>query len=237
MDTISTIDINEIGLDNIFLHYTNKDNINNILRNGLEPKIGENSKGIEKTKKVFFTIGEKNALILMDAWLKWLISRPKNKYVYRLGTYFMKQPYFPKFIYDIIFFFYYKSDNKFFNACNTLKKTLDNSCYLQLNLEENIDYDFLDVDEIKQQSYPKRLLKNIYKYNSNLNSNKMELWNMHTYSNKIIEPTKIKVLQYKNSISAQIILKYLIERNFEYVMENCELLYKYYNFIYIKKKQ
>ena len=31
------------------------------------------------------------------------------------------------------------------------------------NLEENIDYDFLDVDEIKQQPYPKRLLKNIYK--------------------------------------------------------------------------
>ncbi len=228
----NVVDINEVNLENIFLHYTNKNNIDNILKKGLEPRIGENSKGIEQTKKVFFTIGEKNALIIMDVWLKWLMSRPKNKYIYRLGAYFMKQSYFPKFIYDVIFNFYYKSNKKFINACNNLKKILDNSCYLVLNLEENIDYDFNDIDEVKRQSFPKKILKNIYKYNSNLNDDKMEYWNMHTYSNKIIEPYKIKILQYQNSISADKILKYLIENNFNYVRENCDLLYKYYNYIY-----
>ena len=59
MDNISMIDINEINLENVFLHYTSKDNISNIFNNGLEPRIGENSKGIEQTKKIFFTIGEK----------------------------------------------------------------------------------------------------------------------------------------------------------------------------------
>jgi len=228
MNNISMIDINEINLENVFLHYTSKDNISNIFNNGLEPRIGENSKGIEQTKKIFFTIGEKNALIIMDVWLKWLMSRPKNKYIYRLGAYFMKQPYFPKFIYDIIFKFYYNSNKKFIGVCNTLKEILNNSCYLVLDLKENVDYDFEDIDEVKNQTFPKRFLKNIYKYNSDLSNNKMEYWNMHTYSNKIIEPSKIKLLQYQDDISAEKILKYLIENNFEYVKENCGLLYKYY---------
>ena len=232
MDNIPIIDINDINLENIFLHYTSKDNIYSIFKNGLEPRIGENAKGLEQTKKVFFTIGEKNALIIMDVWLKWLMSRPKNKYIYRLGAYFMKQSYFPKFIYDVIFKFYHESNKKFIMACDTLKEILDNSCYLVLGLEENVDYDFEDVDEVKKQAFPRRFLKGVYKYNSDLNSTKMEYWNMHTYSNKVIEPQKIKLLKFQQDISAEKILKYLIDKNFDYVKENLELLYKYYNYIY-----
>ena len=55
---------------------------------------------------------------------------------------------------------------------------------------------------------------------------------MHTYSDKVIEPSKIKLLQYQNDISAEKILRYLIESNFNYVKENCDLLYKYYGYIY-----
>ena len=165
----------------------------------------------------------------MDVWLKWLSSRPKNKYIYRLGAYFMKQFYFPKFIYDIVFKFYHHNSQKFWDSCDTLKKILENSCFLVLDLQENVDFGFEDIDEVKSQSFPKRFLKDVYKYNSNLNSNKMEYWNMHTYSNKVIEPYKIKLLLYKNEISAEKIVKYFVEKNFEYVKENCELLYKFYN--------
>lgn len=55
---------------------------------------------------------------------------------------------------------------------------------------------------------------------------------MHTYFDKVIEPSKIKLLQYQNDISAEKILRYLIESNFNYVKENCVLLYKYYVYIY-----
>jgi len=55
---------------------------------------------------------------------------------------------------------------------------------------------------------------------------------MHTYSNKVIEPQKIKLLNFQQDISAEKILKYLIDKNFDYVKENLELLYKYYNYIY-----
>ena len=232
IDNVPCINLNEIDLKNVFLHYTDKNNIVSIFKNGLEPRIGENSKGLEISKKIFFTIGDKNALIIMDVWLKWLMSKPKNKYIYRLGAYFMKQPYFPKFIYDIIFHFYHHSSQKFLNACYTLKKILENSCYLVLNLQENVDFDFEDIDEVKNQPFPKRFLKGVYKYNSNLNNNKMEYWNMHTYSNKVIVPQKIKVLLFQNEISAEKIVKYLIENNFEYVKKNCELLYEFYNYIY-----
>ncbi len=36
---------------------------------------------------------------------------------------------------------------------------------------------------------------------------------MHTFSNKIIEPNKISLLNYNKDYSASSILKYLIEKN------------------------
>lgn len=229
---MKSVDILDVDLNCVFLHYTNEKNLPSIFKEGLKPKIGENSKGVEKTKKVFFTIGDKSALIIMDVWLKWLISRPKNKYIYRLGAYLMTKKYFPKFIYNIIFNVYYNSEKKFYTACDDLKKILDDSVYLVLDLEENVDFDYNDIDEVKEQNFPRKFLKNIYQYNSDVNNNKMEFWNMHTYTNKLIEIEKISILKYNNNYKAQNIIKYLIDNNFEFVKENCKLLLKYYNYIY-----
>ena len=222
------VDINNIDLSTVFLHYTNKDNIESISKNGLKPFIGENSKGIEQTKKVFFTIGDKNALIIMDAWIKWLISRPKNKYIYRLGAYFMTKWYFPKFIYDIIFRVWHKSEKKLNNAFKELNTILDNSVYLVLDLEENIDFSYDDIDEVKDNRFPKKVLKTIYVYNSDINNHKMEYWNMHTYSNKVIDKRKISLLTMNNENSVNKILSYFIENNLDYVKDNLDLLYKFY---------
>lgn len=62
----NTIDIRELNKD-AFFHYTNIDNLKNIFEKGLEPNIGDNSMGIEKTKKIFFTYGMTNSLILMES--------------------------------------------------------------------------------------------------------------------------------------------------------------------------
>ncbi len=64
---INTHDISSIDLDNVFLHYTNIQNLNSIIDNGLVPKIGINAKVIEKSKKIFFSIGDKGALVIMDS--------------------------------------------------------------------------------------------------------------------------------------------------------------------------
>lgn len=47
-------DIKDIDLANTFFHYTNKNNLDNISKLGLESRIGENSLHVEKSKKVFF---------------------------------------------------------------------------------------------------------------------------------------------------------------------------------------
>lgn len=44
-------DISQIDLKHSFFHYTNKQNLDTILKNGLEPRIGENALYVEKTPK------------------------------------------------------------------------------------------------------------------------------------------------------------------------------------------
>ena len=188
-----SIDISDIDGDTSFLHYTNSSNLKEIFEKGLEPRIGKNSVVIEKSKKVFFTVGFKNTLIIMDVWLMWLLSRPKNQFIYKLGAYFLTKSYFPKFIYDIIFSFWHKSEKKLEKALKELDKILLSSVFLVLDLEDKIDFDYEDYDEVKVQNFPKRMLKSIYKYGSDLDNPKMESWNMHTYSNKVIEKEKITV--------------------------------------------
>lgn len=69
-------------------------------------------------------------------------------------------------------------------------------------------------------------------YDSDVYNEKVEYWNIHTFSNKVIEIEKIFILKHKNNYSADKILKYLIEQDITYVKENCKSLYNYYNFIY-----
>lgn len=61
---------------------------------------------------------------------------------------------------------------------------------------------------------------------------RMEYWNMHTFSNKVIDSSKISLLKDQTDYSASVILKKLIENNIEYVKLNHDFLYKYYNYFY-----
>ncbi len=47
-------DISQINMNKTFFHYTNKNNLNTIIKNGLEPRIGKNFLYVEKSKEVFF---------------------------------------------------------------------------------------------------------------------------------------------------------------------------------------
>ncbi len=231
---INTCDISNIDLDNVFLHYTNIQNLNSIIDNGLIPKIGINAKVIEKSKKIFFSIGDKGALVIMDSWIKWLIAKPKSNLIYWVGAYLLKVSFFPKIIHKTIISSNKKSKNKSKWAYRKLKNILDNSIYLILNLEENIDFSFDDIDEVKAFSnYPPSYIESLYAYDSNVLKKQMEYWNMHTFSNKVIEPYKISLLTYEKKYNASDIIKYLIEKNLNFVKKNCEHLYKYYNYIYL----
>ncbi|MEG1705762.1 MAG: hypothetical protein RR290_04235 [Clostridia bacterium] len=230
---IKSINISDINLDNVYLHYTNLDNLDNITKKGLEPRIGMNSKIVEKNKKIFFSMGDKGALTIMDVWLKWLIGKPKWNLIYWIGAYLLKIKFFPKIIHEVIISNNEKSKNKCNWAYRKLKSILDSSMYLVLNLEENLDFSFNDIDEVKKLSnYPINIIKDMYAYDSDILNDKMEYWNMHTFVNKKIETEKILVLKHNDSLKASEIVKYLIEQNIKYVKKNCKRLYEYY--IYTK---
>ena len=236
INNLEYIDLDEIN-NNLFLHYTSIDNLDSININGLQPKIGKNSKVIEKTKKIFFTIGDKGALVIMDSWLKWLVAKPVSNFIYYIGAFLLKISCFPNVIHKIIIKFN-KNKKKYKWSYKKLKEILDNSVYLVLDLEEGVDFSYDDVDEVKKFShYPPSFIENLYAYDSNVLDEKMEYWNMHTLSNKIIETNKIHILRLKNQTKASEILKILIEKNIEFVKENCDLLYKYYNYNYLGKEK
>lgn len=215
-----SIDISKVDKNDCFLHYTNYKNIDSIFNYGLEPRIGKNSMAIEKSKKIFFTIGFDNTLILMDAWIKWLILRPRSNFVYRCGAFFMTKSYFPKFIVDTIFKNWIKDKKRIKYACKKLNKILNESVFLILDLEENLDYNYSDIDEVKNQKFSRKQLKYIYTYGENIEDSTMEKWNMHTLSNKKIEKDKIKLLKHGEFIKASDMINYMIERsNIEFSKE------------------
>lgn len=231
-NNIQTKDITDIDLNNAFFHYTNINNLDGISKYGLEARVGKNSEGIEINKKIFFAIGEVGVLIIMDAWIKWLVLRPKSMFIYKCGSYFMKKTYFPKIIVDTIFHNWFKSQRRIKRSNKKLKEILSDSVFLILDLEEGIDFSYDDIDEVKNQDYSRRQLEYIYSYGNDVNDARMENWNMHTFPNKDIQIDKISLLKMHNNLRADDILKYFIENNISYVKNNLPFLFRYYNDIY-----
>jgi len=97
LEQYESIDIRKLP-KNAYYHYTNINNLDSILNNGLIPAIGDNAVGIEKSEKIFFTIGTTNSLVLMESWLRWLIAKSLSdmpgekldKPVYKLATNLLK---------------------------------------------------------------------------------------------------------------------------------------------------
>ncbi len=168
----------------------------------------------------------------MDVWLKWLTAKcGVNKFIYWLGTTYMRCPFCIKSLPNIIVKKNLNNERKRYKIYNSMKDILDNSVFLILNLEENVDFDYNDIDEVKERYYDS-FLKMLYTKNSNFLDKRMEYWNMHTISNKYIEKEKIQILCNTSDYKASVILKYLIENNMEYVKINCDFLNEYYNYIY-----
>lgn len=228
----NSIDIKELNKTTVFLHYTDKRNVKSIFSVGLLPKIGKNSKNIELNKKVFFTEGFDNTLFLMDSWIKWLVLRPKSNFIYKCGCFYMTHKIFPKIVVDLIFKNWIKSDKKVKYACEKLDNILKNSVFLKLDLVENVDFSYSDIDEVKNQSFSRKQLGYVYTYGSDVSDSKMELWNMHTLKDKIIEPEKIKLIEINNNNNcAKDIVLYIVDNTDLSIEDKCPFLVKYLNYL------
>ena len=225
-----SIDITLLDCNEVFLHYTNKNNLDSIFKDGLIPTIGNNSKNIELNKKIFFTKGFDNTLILMDSWIKWLVLRPKSDFIYKCGYIYMTNKIFPRFVVDLIFKNSIENNSKINYACKKLDDILENSVFLKLNLIEKIDFNYNDIDEVKKQPFSRKQLNYIYSYGNDSNDITMELWNMHTIVDKIIEKEKLEIVSINNSYSAKKIVMYLVKNSKMDLNEKCPFLLKYVKF-------
>lgn len=219
---IAIKDIQEIDLLFSFFHYTNKNNIESIDQNGLLPKIGDSATGIEISEKIFFAIGAKGVFSIFDSWIRWLIAKrltdlPGEKAdlpFYRFCTFIMRLPvlhYLIAVIVNLVVLLEFKFKPFKIKSFSIMKEILDNSCFLILDLEEEIDFSYKDIDEVKSQKFNRKLLKTVYAKQNKMGSKKMDYWNMHTFSNVSISPNKVTLLKLNNSYNCLDILLWMIE--------------------------
>ena len=211
------VELKELNLENTYFHFTMECNLERIEAKNLIPLIGENSAMIEDTKKIFFSVGASGVLKLHDVWLKWLMNR-------MFGEYNLRKKYdeeeYNKKIYSWMQEFLskdYKNDEAKKDAVFTKYYHDMLECvYLELNISNGCDYDNGDYDEAKVRvnqnpdSVEYLFMKEIYGDYSNVDSNKMESWNMHTIRQRHIKPRFIRVIKMDNKDANVIeIIKYL----------------------------
>lgn len=217
-------DIKDIDICYSFFHYTNKNNIESIAEKGLLPKIGDSATGIETTEKIFFVIGAKGVFSIFDSWIRWLIAKrltdlPGEKAdipFYRFCTFIMRLPlihHFIAIIVNIVVWFEFKFKPFKIKSFKIMKKILDDSCFLLLDLENEKDFSYKDIDEVKAQKFNRKLLKMVYAKQHKMSSKKMDYWNMHTFSNITISANKITLIKLNNSYKCLDILLWMIENN------------------------
>lgn len=217
------------NLNSNYFHFTPKYNLESIQKNGLIPKIGKNARYIEKTEKVFFVEGLDNLLILFDCWINVYYYMPKIPFIYTLGSHFLRQKWFPQFIADGYFGILKKTKLHKKRAYKVFDKLLDESVLLKLDLEENIDFKYDDIDEIKSRNYKKRHLELMgysKKYSSLENSN-MDKWNLHCLSKHSININKIKLCYINGSCQLRDIFNYTINTTKLDLKDICPILYDY----------
>lgn len=230
------IDIKDLP-KNAYFHYTDIHNLDSILTEGLRPSIGDNAVGIEKSEKIFFTMGITNSLVLMESWLRWLMAKSLSdmpgksldKPMYKLATTLLKLKIFQPLL-TFVVKCELKSKIIRYREFKRLKQILDNSIYFSLDLEYYSDFSLNDIDEVKKGKFDRKLLKLMYN-KSNVEDEFMEYWNMHTYSGKTIIPEKIHLLKLGDSYKASDILEYMRQNTNIKIKRDLPYLYEYFKWL------
>lgn len=191
--------LEELDKENTFFHFTKKENMKSIEQNGLIATKGQNAKNVEITPKIFFSKGIEGILELTDVWIKWMMNNAYSmKNLYGFYNTLSKQQIIEKVnAWDKEFRNKSYLEEKVFNI---VYQKMKQGIYLALELEEEIDFDHQDIDENKEKSLQLKRKGNIINYlytkemyesYSNVDSIKMEKWNMHTKIYKNIDKEKI----------------------------------------------
>lgn len=221
------LNLNDINSN--YFHFTRQSNLKSIDDKGLLPKISFHAMSLEDTKKVFFVQGLDNLLILFDCWIHVCSKYPLIPGMFNLGTKIMKYRWFPKSIINA--YFKYTEYNKLhkFVAYKYFDSFLKKYVLLNLTIKEKVDFSFEDIDQIKAKKYPKEyLIKGGYSpAYSDLETIKMDKWNMHTFSNHGVDSSKLKLCYINKSCKMTDILDFAFNNTKLNIKEVCPDLWKY----------
>ncbi|HBA37873.1 MAG TPA: hypothetical protein DCY94_04040, partial [Firmicutes bacterium] len=228
-----------------YFHFTLKYNLSSIEEKGLEARRGHHAELIEESDKVFFVEGLENFLILFDSWItvykkipilfsdrkKVGISRESQKthFVYKIGARAMRSRFFPMFLVDFYFWLIRNSKSHIIHAYSIFDEMLENCVILNLALTPNEDFSYDDVDEIKGRGFRRRHLITLgysLKY-SDMESNHMDSWNMHTKSGHGVSKDKIKLCTLNGTTDIKNIFSFIIEKSDIDLEEICPNLVGY----------
>lgn len=222
-------DLNLSDIDSNYFHFTKKSNLQSIMDKGLLPKISFHAKFLEETEKVFFVQGLNNLLILFDCWINVCEKYPLVPGMFHLGTKIMRYPWFPKAIINA--YFKYTNYNKIHKlvAYHYFDIFLKRYTLLNLDIKEKVDFDFQDIDQIKAKGYDiEYLVQGGYsKKYSDLNSKRMDKWNLHTFSDHGVDSSKVRLCLVNNSYHMKDILNFALIHTTLDVKEVCPILYEY----------
>lgn len=213
MSKIKEVDLSNVNLDNVCLHFTQTSNIESIFALGLEPRIGEHSKGIEQKKKSYFDIGADGALEICNVWIKWLIYKIMRREYMGASSPQEYQERLNQFFDDFATGAFFKDEDVKSRAFDQFYEFLSDRRYLVLDLEEGVDYSLTDEDEAKQ--CPRLdVLKMLYGEVDTSEDRKysIERWNMQTKENLTIPAEKISLLHDQDEYSALHIMRALYDR-------------------------
>lgn len=221
--------LNLRDINSNYFHFTKESNISSIKKNGLLPKISFHAQSLEDTKKVFFVEGLDNLLILFDCWINVCEKYPHIPGTFNLGTKIKGKNKFSKLIINL--YFKWTEINKFhkFVAYKYFDYFLEKYILLKIDIKEEKDFSFNDIDQIKARGYDKEyLIKAGYslKY-SDLSSTKMDKWNLHTFTEHGVSLDKIKICCVDSSYKMLDILNYALDHTNLDIKEICPVLWKY----------
>lgn len=208
---MKTIELKDLDRTNTLYHFTNKNNIEKIEKLGLIPMIGNNSKGIEKTKKVFFSKGNIGFLRICDVWINWIIYSASmknyiNKRINEENNYRKLLDEYKELFKTGIFYTKENINSSF----EQMSEFMSQNIVLSLDLEENKHYKKDDLDEAKERANDQEFITKMYCGYVSSNRN-VEEFNMHTISDINIPKEQISLVIENDNISALNILKSIYE--------------------------
>lgn len=227
--------LSEEDIKNNYFHFTRIKNLASIEEKGIIPKIGFHANALEDTKKVFFVEGLDNLLILFDCWINVCSKFPLIPGMFNLGAKVMQYDWFPECVINAYFSYTEKSKFHKLVAYKYFDRFLKRYTLLRLDLEENKDFRYDDVDQIKNKNYKREyLIRGGYslKY-SDLETNKMDKWNLHTLTDHGVDIDKIKLCHINDTIKMDDILKYALDNTTLDLEDVCPVLLEY---LKIRKK-